>query len=238
MGHTSATFKDLEDTHHSDLDHETGAGTGSVCEVLKGILIPLNYDTVSDEVLVELYKNKRDENALSSIIRRYRDTILGFAMRMTKNPMDAEDIVQEISLTLVRKLDTFKGNSKFSTWLYKVTLNTCYMVLNKTKKTKEHELGLDYMHESLEESLPSSPEWTENPDRLALCRESAQMLRGAVNELSYHNREIVRLKDMEGYSNTEVSEIMGISVSAVKSRLLRSRLTLRKRLGFYFQENV
>lgn len=203
-----------------------------------GKLIPLNYDTVSDEVLVELYKEKKDETALSNIILRYRDTMLGFALKMTGNRSDAEDVVQEISLTLVKKLGTFKGNSKFSTWLYRVTLNTCYMILNKTKKTGAHEVVADYLYESAPIGSGSSGKWTETPSSITLYREIAHVVEHAVSELSEHNREIIRLKDMEGYSNAEVGEIMGISIPAVKSRLLRSRLVLRKKLGSYFSDNT
>jgi len=241
MGHSGATLKDTDDICRSDLHPPKGARTGNVRERARcsgGNLIPLNYKTVSDEVLVELYQNKRDEVALSNIVRRYRDTVFGFAMKMIKNPSDAEDIVQEVSLTLVKKLHTFKGNSKFSTWLYKVTLNTCYMVLNKTKKTSEQEVHTNYLYDNAPLSSGNSGKWTENPSRINLYRESAKVIEGAVYELSDRNREIIRLKDMEGYSNVQVSKKMGISISAVKSRLLRSRIILRKKLGCYFRETA
>jgi len=239
MGHTGATVKNTEDIYQSGLN--SPKGTGNLRERTrhsKGDLIPLNYETVSDEVLVELYKNKRDEAALSYIIRRYRDRVFGFAMKMTRNHSDAEDIVQEISFTLVKKLHTFKGNSKFSTWLYKVTLNTCYMVLNKTKKTAQHELNANYLYETAPVSTGNPGKWTENPSRIALYRESSEVIEDAVNELPEHNRKVIKLKDMEGYSNAQVGKIMGISISAVKSRLLRSRLILRKRLRCYFPDNI
>ena len=215
----------LEDGHRSESGDK------------KGDLIPLNYDTVSDEVLVELYQIKRDEHALSNIIKRYKDTIFGFAVKMTKNHSDAEDIVQEISLILVKKLDTFKGDSKFSTWLYKVTLNTCYMLLNKTKKTSTHEVKTEYLFNYAPTSPSSSGKWSEDPSRVTLYRETSGIIESALNDLSSRNKEIIRLKDIKGYSNAEVGEIMGISIPAVKSRLLRSRLALRKKLGNYFSES-
>lgn len=202
----------------------------------KGDLIPLNYDTVSDEVLVELYQIKRDELALSNIIKRYKDTMFGFAVKMTKNHSDAEDIVQEISLILVKKLDSFKGDSKFSTWLYKVTLNACYMLLNKTKKTSTYEIKTEHLCNYAHSSHSSSGKWAENPSRVTLYKETSGIVERALSELSSQNKEIVRLKDIEGYSNAEVGEIMGISIPAVKSRLLRSRLVLRKKLKNYFKD--
>lgn len=239
MRHSGATVKNTEDIYQSGLNSPKAAeNLREHTRYSKGDLIPLNYETVSDEVLVELYKNKRDETALSNIVRRYRDAVFGFAMKMTKNHSDAEDIVQEISLTLVKKLHTFKGNSKFSTWLYKVTLNTCYMILNKSKKTNRHELNTNYLYERAPAASGNSGKWTQDPARISQYRESAKVIADAVNELSEHNRKIIRLKDMEGYSNAQVSEIMGISISAVKSRLLRSRLILRKRIGCHFLENI
>ena len=236
MRNSGLSALNAEDLYQSDL----GGAQEKLSkepELLKdgGKLIPLNYETVSDEVLVELYREKRDETALSNIILRYRDTMLGFAMKMTGNRSDAEDIVQEISLTLVKKLGTFKGNSKFSTWLYRVTQNACYMVLNRTRKKCSHEVTADYIFES---APLGSGKWTETPSNTALYREVAEVVERAVGELSEHNREIIRLKDMEGYSNAEVGEIMGISVAAVKSRLLRSRLILRKKLGAYFRDSA
>ena len=240
MGHPSRTSDNASDIRQPGL--YTGDFNGSVSSKMghrqpSGELIPLNYETVSDEVLVELYKDKRDQIALTNIIKRYRDTILGFAMKMTKNHSDAEDVVQEISLTLVKKLDSFKGNSKFSTWLYKVTINTCYMVLNRTKKKTKHEVNAEYLDDAPAPDSQSPGKWSDTPSRINQYKESAEIIEQAVNELSEHNREIIRLKDMEGYSNAQVGEIMGISISAVKSRLLRSRLTLRKKLGPNFVEN-
>lgn len=239
MRHSGVTVIHTGDLYQpSSNASETPGRTQAEPSQKRGDLIPLNYETVSDEVLVELYNNKRDETALTSIIRRYKDTIFGFAMKMTKNHSDAEDIVQEISFTLVNKLSTFKGNSKFSTWLYKVTLNTCYMVLNKKNKTTQHEVNSDYLYELAPASQASFGKWTKSPATISLYRERAELIQNAVNELSEHNREIIRLKDIEGYSNAEVGEIMGISISAVKSRLLRSRLVLRKKLVRYFPENI
>lgn len=232
MQNSGVTALNTADLYSPELKN----GHLSTVENKKGDLIPLNYDTVSDEVLVELYQIKRDELALSNIIKRYKDTMFGFAVKMTKNHSDAEDIVQEISLILVKKLDSFKGDSKFSTWLYKVTLNACYMLLNKTKKTSTYEIKTEHLY-NYAPSCPSNPgKWSEDPVRVTLYKETSGIVERALSELSIQNKEIVRLKDIEGYSNAEVGEIVGISIPAVKSRLLRSRLVLRKKLRNYFKD--
>ena len=97
-------------------------------------LLPFDYDKASDERLVGLYVNNHDEEAFNHIFHRYSDMIMGFAMKLIRNSYDAEEIKQEVFLILTAKLHTFKGNSKFSTWLYKVTLNSCYKFLNESKK--------------------------------------------------------------------------------------------------------
>lgn len=239
MGHSGVTLKNIEDHRLQGLITVCGGAPPDTDGPRKstGDLIALNYETVSDEVLVELYIKNRDPHAFTQIIQRHRDTILGFAIKMTGNPSDAEDIVQDISLILVKKLDTFKGNSKFSTWLYKVTLNTCYLALNKSKRRKEHELSANSLYDSASGSPAQSPKWAENPGRILLYRESAEVVRDAVNALSERNRDILRLRYIDGFSTAQVGEITGISISAVKSRVLRSRLFIRDRVASYFQDN-
>ena len=239
MGHLGATLKNTEDRYEEELNIESACGLTDSGRAQKsaGDIIPLSYETVSDEVLVGLYIKNGDPLAFTQLIERYRNIILGFAMKMTRNPADAEDIVQEISLILVRKLDTFKGNSKFSTWLYRVTLNTCYMTLKKSKKRKEREVEANSFYESDPGYCAEPPKWAESPGRVLLNRESAGVIEDAVKELSERNSEIFRLKDIEGFTNAQIGEMTGISVSAVKSRLLRSRLFIRDRVTSYFQDN-
>ena len=239
MGHSGATLKNIEDRYEEEHNLESACGLTDHGSAQKsaGDLIPLSYETVSDEVLVEIYVKNRDTHAFTQLIERYRNIILGFAMKMTRNPADAEDIVQEISLILLRKLDTFKANSKFSTWLYRVTLNTCYMTLKKSKKRKDREVEANSFYESAPGYHAEPPKWAESPGRILLNRESAEVIEDAVNELSEHNSEIFRLKDIEGFTNAQVGEMTGISISAVKSRLLRSRLFIRVRVASYFQDN-
>ena len=193
-------------------------------------LLPFDYDKASDERLVGLYVNNHDEEAFNHIFHRYSDMIMGFAMKLIRNSYDAEEIKQEVFLILTAKLHTFKGNSKFSTWLYKVTLNSCYKFLNESKKKTNKEIHLDNP-ERLDTQLPSPSYWAKRPDEAILYKERMRILNNALNELTHSNKTIFYLKDIKGFSNAEVGEFMGLSISAVKSRVLRNRLSIREKIS-------
>jgi len=196
-------------------------------------LLPFDYDKSSDERLVGLYVNNHDEEAFNHIFHRYSGMIMGFTMKLIRNSYDAEEIKQEVFLILTAKLHTFKGNSKFSTWLYKVTLNSCYKFLNESKKKTNKEIHLDNP-ERLDTQLPSPSDWAKRPDEVILYKERMRILNNALNELTHSNKTIFHLKDIKGFSNAEVGEFMGLSISAVKSRVLRNRLSIREKISSHF----
>ena len=193
--------------------------------------LPFNYNEASDEILVELYVLNNDEEAFNQIVNRYNDIIMGFAMKMCQNSYDAEEVKQDVFLILVTKLHTFKGNSKFSTWLYRVTINTCYKYLNDSNKRNNKEVNID---ESILEQNTIPSNWAKRPDEAILHQERMNVIGSAINELTESNKTIFKLKDIKGFSNAEVGEFMGLSISAVKSRVLRTRLTLKEKISEYF----
>ncbi|MEM7008969.1 MAG: sigma-70 family RNA polymerase sigma factor [Thermodesulfobacteriota bacterium] len=193
--------------------------------------LPFNYSEASDEALVCLYTTNKDERAFNEIVSRYNDILIGFAMKFCKNPYDAEDIKQEVLLILATKLHTFKGNSKFSTWLYRVTLNTCYKQINDTNKKNKREIYLD---DSFINQTESQSRWARSADEMIQSKEQMKIINIAVNELSDSNKKIFNLKDINGYSNAQIGECMGLSISAVKSRVLRTRLTIKEKITHYF----
>jgi len=195
--------------------------------------LPFDYDNASDERLVGLYVNNHDEEAFNHIVNRYSDIIMGFAMKLIRNSYDAEETKQEVFLILITKLHTFKGNSKFSTWLYKVTLNTCYKFLNESKKKANREIQLD-IPECFGTQFPTASNWAKRPDEVILYQEMMKVINNAAGELTRSNKTIFHLKDIKGFSNAEVGEFTGLSISAVKSRVLRNRLALREKISSYF----
>jgi len=193
----------------------------------------------SDEELVNLYTNDGEEYAFDEIVSRYSDRIYGFAFRITRNTSDAEEVFQEVFLTLTKKLDTFRGESKFSSWLYRVTVNASYMYLRSQKK---HESNI-----SLENYAPYDDkgtlmgrimykDWSSRPDILIYSKEALIIIDESINELPESYRTVFHLRDIEGLSNEEVADILEITVPAVKSRLHRARLFLRDKLSDYFHE--
>jgi len=193
----------------------------------------------SDEELVNLYTKTGDENAFDGIVSRYANKIYGFALRITRNSSDAEEVFQEVFLTLTKKLDTFRGESKFSSWLYRITVNASYMYLRSQKK---HESNI-----SLENYYPydekgtlmgrvMEKDWSSRPDIIIFSNEALKIIDKSINELPESYRTVFHLRDVEGLSNEEVADILEISIPAVKSRLHRARLFLRDRLSDYFHE--
>jgi len=193
----------------------------------------------SDEELVNLYTKTGDESAFDGIVSRYADKIYGFALRITRNSSDAEEVFQEVFLTLTKKLDTFRGESKFSSWLYRVTVNASYMYLRSQKK---HESNI-----SLENYYPydekgtlmgrvMEKDWSSRPDIIIFSNEALKIIDKSINELPESYRTVFHLRDIEGLSNEGVADILEISIPAVKSRLHRARLFLRDRLSDYFHE--
>ena len=193
----------------------------------------------SDEELIKMYTIAGDENAFDEIVGRYANRIYGFALRITRNTSDAEEVFQEVFLTLSKKLDTFRGESKFSSWLYRVTVNASYMYLRSQKK---HESSI-----SLENYYPydekgslmgkiMDKDWSSRPDIIIFSKEALKIIDESINELPESYRTIFHLRDIEGLSNEEVAEVLEISLPAVKSRLHRARLFLRDRLSDYFHE--
>lgn len=195
--------------------------------------------STSDEKLIETFINENNQGAFEEIVNRYVDKIYGLALRITRNPSDAEEVLQEVFLSLAKRIDTFRGEAKFSSWLYRVTVNASYMHLRAERK---HETDV-----SLEDYIPydgngtlmgraASKDWSERPDKALFSKEAMEMIEKAVKELPESYRVVFHLRDIEGLSNEEVSEILGLSVAAVKSRLHRGRLFLRDKLSDYFYE--
>lgn len=230
MKGSNAEILNIDDSYHSSYQNDINLNPEDI-KRNQLYSFPFDYNEASDEALVSLYVNNQDEEAFNQIVQRYNEIITGFAIKLIRNPEDAEEIKQDVFLILVTKLHTFKGNSKFSTWLYKVTLNTCYKHLNDSKKRSKREIHID---ESFLSQRPALDQLSKSPDEIALYKERMKLISSAANELTENNQEIFTLKDIKGFSNAEVGEAMGLSISAVKSRVLRTRLSLREKISDYF----
>jgi len=189
---------------------------------------------LTDEELVELSKVS-DERAYAELVSRYEQNIYNLALRITGNEEDASDILQETFIQAFKKLDSFRGDSKFSTWIYRIGTN--YALMKKRKDKRDMSISLDRpILTGKGDELPRqlTDDWTNTPFDILENKEVKEKLDKAISQLHPDYRLPLVLRDLNGLSNKEVSSILNISVPAVKSRVHRARLFLRESLGDYF----
>jgi RNA polymerase sigma-70 factor, ECF subfamily len=187
----------------------------------------------SDKELVESLKTG-DCTSFDELLKRYSEKVHNLAMRITRNEEDAEEILQDVFVTVHKKIDKFEGKSAFSSWLYRVTANTAFMKLRKRRQTPS--VSLEDFGAGVKESWVSKRSEDCDVDYISSRHELRGELEEAIEKLPEEYRAIFLLRDVDGLSSQEVGEILNISVPAVKSRLHRSRLMLRKKLQKYYDE--
>jgi RNA polymerase sigma-70 factor (ECF subfamily) len=167
------------------------------------------------------------------VFRRYLPRVYGVARRMLGNAADAEDVTQDVLLQVVRRLDSFRGQARFTTWLDRVTVNAA--LAHRRSRARRERLTRAPLNELPEGSAvgPGGPR-RPGPERVALDREAWALVERAVGRLSGMYRDVFVLADVEGLANAEVGGLLGLSLAAVKSRLHRARLLLRATLAPYF----
>ena len=194
---------------------------------------------IPDEHLVALFVGNRDEDAFGELVNRYADRIYRIALRITRDPGEAEDVLQDVFVILTSKAGTFRMESRFSTWLYRVALNSSYMRIRTKKKISTNESSLDGYAPYDESGFlrdVAAKDFSRRPDSELMTREALEMIRDSINELPEQYKDVFHLRHEEGLSDLEAAEVLGISVSAAKSRIHRARLFLRDRLADYFYE--
>lgn len=177
-----------------------------------------------------------DAQAFTRLVRQYDRNIYRVALNITGNHEDAEDVLQEAMLKAYEKLEQFQGDSRFYTWLVRITVNEALMKLRKRRGGTW--VSLDEPVEGDDESfMPREVEdWHDNPEQQYAKDELQRILSSAIESLELPYRTVFLLRDVEGLSTEETAETLGISVPAVKSRLLRARLKLRERLNRHFRK--
>jgi len=191
---------------------------------------------LSDQSLIEKVRGG-DYQAFEFLVTRYEAKVYRLAIRMLRNPQDAEDALQETFLQVFRGLPGFEGRSQFSTWLFRLASNVCLMRIRHRETEPSKLLPLeDYLPKLEEGEGPSMVDWADRPEDALLSKESREQMMGALEKLPPEYRAVFILRDIEGFSNAETGESLGISIAAVKSRLHRARLALRGMLSEYFQK--
>ena len=189
-----------------------------------------------DAALVEALRREEPE-AAEQLVERYADRVYRLAVRITGSNEDAEEAAQDALWTAARKIHTFKGDSAFGSWLYRIAANAAYQKL-RTRKAKAREMALDDVLPSLDDDgrhFEPMDDWSNRVDQKALQGELRGILEEAIEALPPDYRTALVLHDVEGLSNPDIAEALGISLPAVKSRVHRSRLFVRKRLSEYLR---
>ena len=175
-----------------------------------------------------------DASAFTRLVEKYERKIFRLARNITQNDEDAEDVLQETFMKAYSNLDSFQGQSKFYTWIVRIAVNEALMKLRKRKSDRT--VSLDEPHETEEDTVTREiAVWEDDPEKRYSQDELRDILTRAIESLKPAFRTVFVLRDIEELSTEETAEALGISIPAVKSRLLRARLQLRERLTRVFR---
>jgi RNA polymerase sigma-70 factor (ECF subfamily) len=170
--------------------------------------------------------------AAEHLVTRYGERAYRLASRITRNGEDAQEVVQDAFWTVVRKIDTFRGESAFGSWLYRIAANAAFQKL-RGRQSRKQELSLDDVLPLFDErGCHAAPvtDWSQAANDAAVQTELRMTLSAAIDELPATYRAVLVLRDLEGLSNPEIADALGLSIAVVKTRAHRARLFLRKRL--------
>ena len=174
---------------------------------------------------------RREPTAAERLVTTYGDRTYRLATSITGNGQDAEEVVQDAFWTVIRKIDGFRGESAFGSWLYRIVANAAYQ---KLRRSRRRELSLDEVMPVFDDrgchAVPM-PDWSARVDDPSIQTELRLALTSAIEELPAAYRSVLVLRDVRGLSNPEIAEVMGLSIPVVKTRVHRARLFLRKQLG-------
>jgi len=179
-----------------------------------------------------------DMSAFESLVGKHEDKVYGLALRMTRSEADAAEITQDTFLSAYQHLSEFRGEAAFGSWVHRIAANNALMRLRRQKVVdivSDELAGPEFTERG---SLADGPEsdWSKRADDKVLEDELGRAIQAATDALPEGYREVFLLKDVEGLSYEEISEMVGISIPAVKSRLHRARLALREAIDAFYKE--
>ena len=187
----------------------------------------------SDEGALVSAAKAGDVSAFEELVNRYETKIFRLGMNITQNREDAEDVMQDAFLKSYQNLNRFQGDSRFYTWLVRIAINEALM---KLRKRRPNQFSLDEpVAGEGEPVFHELKDWGPSPEQRFAQTELNEILSRVIGELEPIYRVVFLLRDVEEISTEETAQILGISVAAVKSRLLRARLQLREKLDKYFR---
>lgn len=197
------------------------------------IVIRKNLPHLDEKILVSQLK-QGDESAFKTIVDTWQDMVYNTALGIVQNPEDAEDIAQEVFVQVHQSVSSFKGDSKFSTWLYRITI-TKSLDHERRKKRKKRFAFVKSLFGDDSEVVIHPPDF-HHPGVVMDKKEDATALFKAISQLPENQKIAFTLHKVEGLSYQEVSQVMNTTVSSVESLLHRARTNLKKILEQYYKE--
>lgn len=189
-------------------------------------------DPNSVDVALMLRTGQGDQAAFQDLVERHQHAVVGTVAKMLGGGNDAEDIAQQVFLRLWKSAARYQPTAKFTTYLFTITRNLVFNETRKRQRRKEH--SLDEQEDDWHRQLPESPE--SQPDAQALQGELREAIDQAIGALPEKQRLAVVLRRYELMPYEEIAEVLGLSVSAVKSQLFRARTTLRESLQRFMED--
>ena len=194
---------------------------------------------VSDDVQLVAWARTGDLKAFEELLGRHQQRVLRVVLSILKEAMDAEEVAQDVFLTVFEKIDRFRGDASFTTWLHRVAVNAALMRRRKSKADRS--VPLDEVMPSFDDQghlAVDITDWSEQANDPVLAQEAKAVIVAAVDKLDEKYQTIFALRDVQGFSTEETAELLALSVPAVKSRLHRARLFLRRELADYFEKRA
>ena len=176
---------------------------------------------------------QRDEVAFSEVVRLYQHKVYNLLYRMIGSHEEAEDLAQEVFVTVFKSIDSFRGESKFSTWLYRVAANHCKnRIKYLSRRSRTSGDGLDGVPEHSMEDAGSAPlqSHIDAPDQILEGLQLEKLLAQAIAALDEEHRLLIVLRDVEELSYQEIGEITSLNEGTVKSRLHRARMAIKEHI--------
>ncbi len=167
-----------------------------------------------------------DDDAFAQLMRSCEKLIYNLTLRMTGNHEDAMDLAQEAFLNAWKGLQFFKGDSAFSTWVYRLANNACIDHLRKVQRRRD--ISLSMPTDPDDDSMPDVPDERYRPDARLDQQEQRRALEAGLARLSQEHRQVLVMREINGLSYQEIGDILGLESGTVKSRIARARLALRK----------
>ncbi len=184
---------------------------------------------MTDESKLIKKAQKGDTAAFEKIITEYQNVVYSIAYRYAENPEDAADMSQEVFLKMFRNINTFQFKSKLSTWIYRVAANTCIDLVKKSNRDKNtYSIDEGYENSDGDTKYTEIADDSSQPETVLEDSEVKDAINLAISELNEDYRTVIILRDIQGLSYDEISEIVGCSVGTVKSRISRGRKNLRE----------